>query len=394
MKHVAILLDGKIKNDGRVRHTIESLSDWHKVDLYCVGSENDYQSLFNKNVKVIHYKMNLNWININLRMDKKFKGLRKSYLKNKNNYDFIWVNDYPLLSTGVFLKAKTGGRLIYDSHEIYIETINQFFPQKGWKALYGKPLISFNRCFHSRMEKKHLKYVDQMITVCDSLKIHFESIYPINNVMVIKNCPKNVKTFENKNLIRQFLKIDSRHKILLYQGDVNLSRGINKIAEAMKYVDENIHFVIIGDGTKLIEYKNKYQSANIHFMGKVDFNELYSYTASANVGISIIEPYNLSKKYSLPNKVFEYMSAGIPIITNNLPEASKIIKEANCGFVIDDSTSKSIAKAINEIFLKEDLAKFGQRGFNAVVNKYNWETETKKMLEYIEKQTLNSILSK
>lgn len=154
MKNIAVLLNGQIRNDGRVRRVIESLSETLFVDLFCVKGEDDDSLLFNKNVNVFYYSMDTSWINKNLFMHKKFGDLKIQFEKLKKKYDFIYVNDYPLLSTGVELKNKFGGKLIYDSHEIYIETINQFFPQKGWKALYGKPLISFNRCFHSRMEKK------------------------------------------------------------------------------------------------------------------------------------------------------------------------------------------------------------------------------------------------
>lgn len=385
MKQVAVLLDGQIRNDGRVRRVVESLSEQYFVDLYCVGSDFDDKSLFNEQVNVFHYHLSLSWWKINLRMDKKFSDLVRVFSIQQKEYDFIYCNDYPLLSTAVELKKQTLSNLIYDSHEIYIETINQFFPTNGWKAIYGYPLIWMNRFFHSNNEKKHILYIDQMITVCDSLKNYFEDRYKIENIFVIRNCPKHFEFSRNSDLIREQLKLPKGTKVLLYQGDVNLSRGIEKIVEAMSFLNENIHFVVLGAGAKFNEFRAKYANERIHFMGKVPFDLLYAYTSSSTMGITIIEPYNLSKKFSLPNKVFEYMVAGIPFITNNLPEASRIAREENCGFIIDDSSPESIAKGINDAFNNPNLKEMGMSGYNAIVEKYNWEKEVEKLINYISK---------
>lgn len=79
------------------------------------------------------------------------------------------------------------------------------------------------------------------------------------------------------------------------------------------------------------------------------------------------------------------MVAGIPFITNNLPEASRIAREENCGFIIDDSSPESIAKGINDAFNNPNLKEMGMSGYNAIVEKYNWEKEVEKLINYISK---------
>lgn len=385
MKKIAILLDTQIRFDGRVRRIIESLSECHTIDLFCVHSSFDDNSLFNQNVNVYHYQIDNSWTKRNLFMHRRFNDLMLQIKKQSKSYDFIYVNDYPLLAMGVQLKQHFQCTLIYDSHEIYIETINQFFPKKGWKALYGKPLIAINKFIHSRNESKLINQVHQMITVCDSLKYYFEEKLNVKNVLVVKNCPKDLTIKHNPTLLRDKLQLPISDKIILYQGDVNISRGIEKMAKAMVFIEKNIHFIIIGGGTKLEDFKHKYASNHIHFVGKVPFEELYEYTTSVDIGLTIIEPYNLSKKYALPNKVFEYMVAEIPFVTNNMPEASKIAKEENCGFIIDDSSPEKIASAINAIFKRTDLKEMGKRGRKAVEEKYNWEKEVEKLLEFIKR---------
>ena len=122
------------------------------MDLFCVKGESDDSLLFNKNVEIFYYSIDISWVKHNLFMHKKFEDLKIQFKKLKKKYDFIYVNDYPLLSTGVELKNKIDGKLIYDSHEIYIETINQFFPSKTWKKIYGIPLIKVNQLIHSKIE--------------------------------------------------------------------------------------------------------------------------------------------------------------------------------------------------------------------------------------------------
>lgn len=383
MKKIAVLLDIPILHDGRVRRVVESLSEQNEVDLFCVKTTFDDSSLFGKNVRVFNYELNINWINRNLLFQKKFENLPQLVLGKNIKYDFIYCNDYPLLEVSVALKEKIGAKLIFDSHEIYIATINQFFPVSGWKVIYGKPLIWLNQWYHGNREKKLVKQVDKMITVCDSLKHYFEEKYHLQNILVVRNCPKNIQSIYKSNGIRQELKLKSDTQILLYQGDVNVSRGVDKVAEAMPLVNEHIHFVVIGGGNKLKEFKDKYSSSRIHFLGKKVFDELNEYTLSADIGILLIEGYNVSKKYALPNKLFEYMAAAKPIISNQLLEPARIINEINCGVLIDDSTKDSIAEAINKVFERNDLVQLGNNGYNAVLNKFNWEVEVQKLKELV-----------
>ena len=378
-KLIAVLLDGPIKNDGRVRRIIVSLSEDHQVDLYYINGSEEDSELFNSTVNLYSAHFNENWFIRNLFFHRKFKEIKKSFVKNNIAYDFIYCNDYPLLYTSVKLKSRNlKSQLIYDSHEIYTETINQFFPTNTWKRLYGKPLILLNKIIHNYIEKKYVKQVDHFVTVCNSFKTYFELKFKIKNIIVLKNCPK-IHSFPIKNnKLRELLNIDEKRYILLYQGYINPGRGIEKMILAAKYLP-NYSFVIIGDGYKLKSYKSIKEKNNInnfHFIGKIPFENLLEYTASADVGVMLIQPINKSKRLTLPNKVFEYMAAGIPVLTNHLPEASSIIKEEKCGFIIDDETPEIIASQIKSIPLNK-LNELGENGQKAIQNKYNWDNEFK-----------------
>jgi glycosyltransferase involved in cell wall biosynthesis len=385
MKKIAVLLDGGIANDGRVQRTVKSLASTFEIDLYYCNPTNSDEQIF-KDFPTVHltaYNQQKSWFINNFQMHRKFGELIDKAKKSNKKYDIVYSNDYPLLETATLLKDYFGAKLVYDSHEIYIATINQFFPSKGLKGfLYGRPLITINKWIHSSIEKKLMPKVDGFITVCDSVLSYFKKKYEIKNYAVLKNCPDIYSRIERSDKLRQLLNLTSDDKVLLYQGILNPGRGVENIINAAHLLDSTIHFVIIGGGPQeyyLRELTRQKNLKNVHFLGKQPFDELLTFTASADVGILLIEVLNISKELSLPNKVFEYMVASIPFITNELPEASKIVEEVNCGYIISDENANSIAHGINDVF-RQLNPQLGENGFQAIKSKYNWKTEFKQTL--------------
>jgi glycosyltransferase involved in cell wall biosynthesis len=387
MKRIAVLLDGRITNDGRVQRIVNSFSTNYLVDLYCIKLSDEDKFLFkNDNVKVIEHIISHSWIQDNFLFQKRFNNLKQQMLKQSYKYDLIYCNDYPLLEVSVELKEKTNCKLLFDSHEIYTEIINQFFPSKGIKGIViGRPFTFLNKIYHEFRHKKLLEKLDLMVTVCDSLSDYFVTKYKIKKPVVLRNCPLDYKEIFKSNLLREKLKITKDKVIVFYQGVINPGRGLKKLIESSIFLDNNIVIVILGDGpskNELVNLCKTLNADNVHFVERVTFSDLYNYIASADIGICTIESLNLSKKLSLPNKVFEYMAAGIPIITNKLPEVSKIVIEENCGYVIDDSTEKKLATELNYIAANIDPNK-GVNGQKAIYSKYNWNTDFKKVEEEV-----------
>ena len=387
MKKICVLLDGPVANDGRVRRVIHSLSE-HKVDLYYFGGSDADQKLFGKNVQLIHCKLMRSWLNQNLFFHRKFSDIL-SHSINKH-YDFIYCNDYPLLQIAATLKQRIqGAKLIYDSHEIYTELFNQYFPTKGWKALYGEALIKLNHFFHKIREKKLVKEVDLFVTVCDSFKSYFEKQFHRNDILVVRNCPdiQEYKKPDKNNILRDTLNLPQENSIVLYQGMINKGRGLEKSIDIFAQIPSTIHLVIIGSGPLKKELKDRVKFlalTNVHFIETLPFNDLLYYTASADLGLLFIDPINLSKRLTLPNKVFEYMYAGIPIISNSLPEVTKIITETNCGYIAKKEDATEFTSIIEEIKAnQQEFQEKGKRGFDAIVEKYNWENEVEKLKQLL-----------
>lgn len=382
---IAIISDSGIQHDARVQRLVKSFA--HKgfaVDLFLPNYKDHGATLFeNEDVRLIAYTLDASRINKNLFFWKKYSNCIQKVLDQKKQYDFIYVNDYPLLYSGVQLKNQLKVPLIYDTHEIYVETINQFFPTAGIKGIFGKLWIAFNKFLHHRKESRLILKADYVVTVCESFKSFFKKRYGIDAI-VVKNCPLDLPQLTKNDLLREHLKLKDSDQILLYQGAFNYSRGLEKLVDASQYFNKNIQLILMGDGplkprlVALAKGKNQ-----VHFHPKVPFSELVQYSASADIGILLIETKNRSKELTLPNKVFEYMAAGLPFITNKLPEASRIALEHDCGFVIDDVSPKEIALETNKIF-DQNYKKNGLQGRNAIEQFYLWEMDFNKLLNLIQ----------
>ena len=139
-------------------------------------------------------------------------------------------------------------------------------------------------------------------------------------------------------------------KIILYQGSVNVDRGLLEAVEAMQYVDDAL-LLIVGDGDILEEVKTRALKLSlggkVQFRKKVPFEELWNYTTHAAVGLSLDKDTNINYKYSLPNKIFDFVHAGVPVLASNLVEIRKIFSKYNIGIIIENHDPKHIAGKIN-----------------------------------------------
>src|SRR5690554_3173143 len=393
MKKIALIFEGTLKNDARVLREANSLAEKWDVDVFSSQVENEDAKSVAENVNVIAYSLNQKWMNRNVFFGKKYDSLLK--IINPFEYCAIICIDYPTLRLGYQLKKNNPQlKLIYDSHEIYIETINQFFPRSGWKKIYGVPLIKINQFLHSKKEKRFIQSVDIKVTVCESLRKYFLKKLRAD-FLVLRNCPSltHIKEIneEEKSSKRADFNLANNDFLLLYQGDINPGRGLSIMLDVMKQLPSNFKFLIIGDGMLLQNLKDKCKNeaiSNVHFLGRIPYIDLIKYTQIADLGINLIEPLNESKRLSLPNKLFEYMSVGVPFLSNDLPEPRVLVEEYNCGVLVDYSNIKNIVDSI--LLLSEDrklLCTLGNNGKTAIKEELNWSVEFEKLLS--EKEIVN-----
>ena len=389
MNKVAIIFEGTLKNDARVLREVTSLSEKWDVDVFSsnVGEEDNQSTP--TNVKVIPYDLSRKWLHRNVFFGKKYNSLLKTI--HPFDYCALICIDYPTLQLGFKLKKVNPQlKLIYDSHEIYIETINQFFPRSGWKQIYGLPLIKFNQWFHSYRERKYIQKVDTAVTVCQSLRDYFLEKLGVT-FLVLRNCPSLVhipeENKEKTDAKRSNLGLDADDFVLLYQGDINPGRGLFIMLEVMKQLPSNFKFIVLGNGMLLPTLKDKCKNEsikNVRFLGRISYKDLMTYTQIADLGINLIEPINESKRLSLPNKLFEYMSVGVPFLSNDLPEPKLLVEKYKCGVLVDYSDTQSIVERLKELSMDRSLlATIGGNGKKAIFEELNWTVEIKKLLKVL-----------
>ena len=271
-----------------------------------------------------------------------------------------------------YLIAKWDGvKLIYDSHEL-----ESAFPNPTWFRWISRQLEHFL-----------IKRVDKVITVSDSIANELARQDGIEKPAVIRNIPDYVNMSGN-NVIREVLGIAADRKIVLYQGALRSDRGLDKLIEAMRLLPGDVLLVLIGSGPAKAELKDLVETMGlekrVRFMGRIPYDELLSYTSSADIGVHPMPNLSLNNYYSLPNKLFEYIMAELPVAVSNFPEMAKIVKQYGVGVVFDPGDVKDIARAINELL--KDEQKYTQMKENAKRAKriLNWENESGKLLEIYE----------
>jgi glycosyltransferase involved in cell wall biosynthesis len=221
-----------------------------------------------------------------------------------------------------------------------------------------------------------------VFTVNDSIADLFYNEYGIRPV-VVRNIPP--KAGDNIIKTRKVLGIPENKKILIMQGaGINVHRGAEEMVEAMQYI-ENTVLLIIGGGDVVGWLKIRVLELNISdkviFKPRMPYADLMHYTANADAGLTLDKGTNLNYRFSLPNKLFDYIHAGIPVIASPLPEIQKIIDTYQVGCYIPDHEPVNMAKKINEVIADQEQMKIWKKNCSFASLELNWEKEEKKVID-------------
>lgn len=287
-----------------------------------------------------------------------FSGLKK------RNINVVHCHHLLTLPIGALFKTFRKAKIIYDAHELETE-------RNEWSGIKKAIAKIFERILMS--------YVDQLIVVSDSISEWYKTQYNLKEVSVIKNVPyRQDNRGIRSNILKERFNIQDNEILFIYQGSLNKGRGIEILLNAFSQADKKKHILFMGHGT--LESTVKFYEtnfSNIHFYPSVNPAEVISYTTCADVGISLIENTCLSYKYSLPNKMFEYIFSGLPLIVSNLPDMGKIIDDFKCGWKV--SINKNSVSDLIKSISKENIEEKRYNVLNCKDN-FGWDIEEKKLL--------------
>jgi glycosyltransferase involved in cell wall biosynthesis len=287
--------------------------------------------------------------------------------------DMLVSNDLDTLLPNYLVRRLKNIPLVYDSHEYFTEVpelVNRKNVQKVWKFIEGKIFPKLT----------------DTITVNNSIANLFENDYGIKPA-VVRNIPRRSTVIEKVS--REKLGLPVNIPILILQGaGINVHRGVEELIEAMIHVDNAI-LLIIGGGdviNKLKEMVFDYKlTPKVIFKPRLPYKEMMQYTSVANLGITFDKPNNLNYKYSLPNKLFDYIQAGIPVLSSRLPELERIISEYKIGDFIPDHKPVNIAKKINHILNSQGLMDEWKKNCIFAAKELTWENEEKTLIKIYSK---------
>lgn len=280
--------------------------------------------------------------------------------------DILLANDLDALLPNFLVSKIKGLDLVFDSHEIFSEVptlYNRKFKKGIWKFL----------------EKSLVPKIKHFYTVSNGYADWFENQYKIRPE-VIMNVPLINSDFNQEELKIELPNIKQDEKVIIYQGAINFSRGIDKMIEAMQYV-ENTQLWILGNGPKKLDYENLMRafdlSDKVKFLGSIPPAQLKLITPKADLGLSLEEDFGISYRYALPNKIFDYTHAGVPMLGTNLPEIKNTIETYKLGRVVESHEPKHIAEMIQKM-LAEGKQPYAQNLKNAA-KVFNWVNEENKL---------------
>jgi Glycosyltransferase len=290
------------------------------------------------------------------------------HVKGLGRVASINCHSLPVLPLCVLLKRATGAKLIYDTHELETETI-------GSRGL--------RRHISKFVERLLIRYADAVCVVNDSIARWYRDTYRLETVHVVKNVPDVLRAVPPRTgALRTALGIDSRDMVFLYQGLLSVGRGIALLLDAFKDCPADRHLVCMGYGelsTLIQKFARDY--ANIHYHPAVPPAEIPRYTADADVGLSIIEDVCLSYRLSLPNKVFEYVSCGVPVAVSDFPEMAAFIDRSGFGWKLSPDPD-SVADFVRTL-TPEEASRVKQL-IASSEKQFSWQYEEKPLLAMYE----------
>lgn len=288
--------------------------------------------------------------------------------------DVVHIHDLPYLKVGVQAKKRLQVPLVYDAHELY--------PEIGTLTAKQKRELT-------QVEARSISHCDLIITVNPLLAEEMGRRYHIPIPKVILNAiavPDRFKATVKEDRFRRQFPIPSDHQILLFQGWLSLDRGLAELVGAMGHVPPNIHLVLMGYGeeAKVVLTQMAIEARidhRIHFKEAVSQADLLFWTASADAGIIPYQPVDLNHYYCSPNKLFEFIQAGLPIIANDLPFLRQVVAGEEFGIVLPLTDVASYAQAIQVMF-NEEAGGPGRFRKNLLEKaaKYGWQVEETKLL--------------
>lgn len=286
-----------------------------------------------------------------------------------NNADIYLANDLDTLLANYLASRLKKIKLVYDSHEYFTEV----------PELVNRPFIRF---IWLKIEQWIFPRLSDVMTVNDSIAGFYTAKYNVP-VTTVRNLPF-AANISLPIVNRAEWGIPEKDKIFLFQGaGINIDRGAEESIDAISLVTGAV-LVFIGGGDVIQKLKDKVISKGlikkVFFIPKQPLRELIRFTRMADIGLTLDKDHNLNYKYSLPNKLFDYIQAQLPVLASDLPEVKKVIEKYDIGLITSSFDPKKISEKMIEIISDENRLVRWKKNLNLAASELCWEKEQFKFL--------------
>ena len=285
--------------------------------------------------------------------------------------DIYVAHDLPMILVAVAAAKQHGGKLVYDSHELFVEQELSNSERKMWEAI----------------ENKHIASFDAVITINVSIAEELKKRYHLENVKVIHNCDLfQEASCPTPKLFHNYFNLFDDVAIVLFQGGLSKGRNLENLVESISYVQtSNLHLIVLGNGVLLSLLQQlacKYRIEDrVHFHKAVPQKVLLQYTASADVGIIPYQATCLNNYYCTPNKLFEFIAAGLPVVATDLPEIRRIVHNNGIGVVGETESAPQLAVLLDMLCSDSEKLKECKRAVLIAGKKINWQCESQILID-------------
>lgn len=281
--------------------------------------------------------------------------------------DIFVANDLDTLPANYLASHLRRKPLVYDSHEYFTEV----------PELIGRPVV---RAIWKMIEKWLVPKVSAAYTVSGSIAEAYHDLYGVN-FRVVRNLPSCLPSEIAKS---EKVTVPEAPKIILYQGALNLGRGIEAAIRAMHFMDD-AELWLAGDGDITEQLKElvaeQQLEQKVKFLGRLPLQELQEITRKADLGISLEEDLGLNYRFALPNKLFDYIQAGVPVLVSNLPEMKRVVEQYQIGVIAESHQRKELAEKMKSaLFNPEKIAEW-KKNLAVAAGELCWEKQEEELLQ-------------
>lgn len=291
----------------------------------------------------------------------------------RHGVDVVHANDGNTLAPALALRLLRGSRIVYDSHELWL--------RRNVRPRLVAPLVE------RVTEAVGVRLADAVITVSPSIATWLQKHYGLSEApLLVRNIPVWPGRVPDRTdgRLRELTGLPSQAKVVSYCGGITSGRGLEETVDALALLPDDVHLVLLGFGARdyvaglLARARSAGVGERVHLAGTVPSAEVPRALADADLAVVYVRPIVLSYRYSLPNKLFESVHAGLPIVAADLPDTAALVRKHGIGEVFDGGSAADLAAALARVLAEpEDY----RRSTIRLAPQLDWRREAARLVQ-------------